>query len=112
MVSERLHGKKFWSVQLADVQHRAAEAENWDEKQAEVHRQLGPALSHADELMAQIHKDHPELAPSSATQLSEALRRRAADIEQADLEQRLSLMMREQAALFRRCEGAISKMLR
>lgn len=43
-VSDWLHGNDFWKVQLADVQRRAAEAENWDERQAEIKRRLEVAL--------------------------------------------------------------------
>ena len=61
-MSARLHGERFWEIQLNDVRQRLAKVQNWDQAQAEQQRRIEPLLRKGDEALRAANENLIELA--------------------------------------------------
>jgi len=84
-----LQGKRFWVSQLNEV---SSELEWWlgaPERRAKLEQTLYEISAKNNERMEAFYEKHPNLKPSYAKQQEDALRERADQIEQQEIEYRL-----------------------
>ena len=99
---ETAQGKSFWKDQL-----KFAESElKWEiddpERMAQLDREMDGILDETDESMEEFYRDYPDMRPTKAERQVEALRDKADEIEQMELDKELEQMRRERISELRK----------
>jgi hypothetical protein len=114
-LSASIHGKGFWRTQMGDIRHQLDEAENWERTQAEIRQRVeagtGEVIRGANEALAEIYREHPNLAPSQAQQFADRLRAQADAVERAEGDRLISEIIKRRLPVLRRCEVIIGEKL-
>lgn len=85
----QLQGSAFWRDLLREAKRELEWKRAAPERNAERQARLDAFLEKSKQRMDEFYKRHPEARPSDATDRAEALRERADDIEQAEIDEDL-----------------------
>lgn len=111
-ISANIHGGLFWQNQLAEIKHQRERAEGWDQYEADMRTKGADEEQKAREFLETFYENNPRAAPSPAQRAANALRARADRIEDAESQRFVSNFMRNEAAMFARCEEIITARIR
>jgi len=111
-LSEVVHGSGFWNTQLDALRKKRADLEDRPRRYAETQVRVEPFLRELDTRTAQFWAEHPQVAPTPAQQVADALRKQADEIEQAEMLKLWMLSLSESIAHLSKCETVIQSLLR
>ena len=88
-VRAQLQGPSFWRDQLLEAKRALESRRAAPERDKKRQARLEASLEKSKQRMEEFYKQHPKTRPSEATERAEALRERADEIEQEELDEYL-----------------------
>lgn len=96
-----VQGPSFWEDQLLEVNSELDWHLKEPQRQAELQRELENMSREFDRSMEEFYREYPDMEPSAAERQAEALRERADQIEQDELDRQLERLRLERIAELR-----------
>ena len=97
-----LQGENFWKNQLREVRSALQRELSEPQHMAELGREMNKMLSEVDQSMEKMYTEHPDMRPSPEKRQAEVLRKRADQIEQAELDRLIEKIRLERIAELRK----------
>ncbi len=104
---EVLHGKRFWKDQLREVVTELDWELGEPRRRAELDREFREMDREFDRTMEEMDQKYPDTRPSAAERHAEALRKRADDIEMAEMARFLEQIRLKRIAELRRIRSIV-----
>lgn len=97
-----LQGKNFWKDQLREVHSDLQRELSEPHRKAELDREMNQMLREVDQSTEEMYRVHPDMRPSPEERQAEALRERADQIEQVEVDRFLEKIRLERIAELRK----------
>lgn len=101
-VRELIQGKRFWRNQLIEVNSELESKLEAPQFQAKFNPEMNQMVREIDPSLKEIYQKYPDLKPSAAERQADALRERADQIEQQELDRYLEKLRIERISELRK----------